>query len=183
MDWRNTMIDLRSRFSPKAFDKSTIEEADMASIMEIASWAPSAYNEQPWRFHAALRQDEEAFSSFVKVLTEGNQKWAQNASALVFSVVRRERSRDGLRNDYAFYDTGQAVAHMTIAALGHGLQMHQMQGFSPAECRQLLSLPSGIDPVTAIAIGRPTKDQTVDMPHRVRKEGDEVFLFHKSPKA
>jgi nitroreductase len=172
------MIDLRGRFSPKAFDKSTVQEADITSIMEAASWAPSAYNEQPWQFHAALRQDEEAFSSFVKVLTESNQEWAQDASALVFSVARRERNRDGLKNDYAFYDTGQAVAHMTIAALGRGLQMHQMQGFAPAECRQLLSLPSGIDPVTAIAIGRPATEQTVDLRHRVRKEGGEVFVIH-----
>ena len=172
------MIDLRRRFSPKAFDKSTIEEADIASIMDAASWAPSAYNEQPWRFHVALRQDEDVFSLFVKVLGEGNQGWVQDASALIFSVARRERNRDGLKNDYAFYDTGQAVAHMTIAALGRGLQIHQMQGFVPAECRRILSLPSGIDPVTAIAIGRPAPDQTVDMPHRVRKEDDDVFVIH-----
>lgn len=176
------MIDLRSRFSPKAFDKSTIEEADVASIMEAAFWAPSAYNEQPWRFHVALRQDEKTFFSFLEVLAESNQEWAQNASALVFSVARRERNRDGLKNDYAFYDTGQAVTHMAFAALGQGLQMHQMQGFAPAKCRQLLSLPSGIDPVAAIAIGRPGAYQTVDMPHRIRKEDEDIFVIHNGPR-
>ncbi|MDJ1007857.1 MAG: nitroreductase family protein [Paracoccaceae bacterium] len=173
------MTDLRNRFSPKVFDKSVIEETNVTSIMEAASWAPSAYNEQPWLFHIALRQDEQAFSSFVKVLTESNQEWAQNASALVFSVARRERKRDGLKNDYAFYDTGQAVAHMTIAALQRDIQIHQMQGFVAADCRRLLALPSGFDPVTAIAIGRPAEGQVVDMPHRVRKENAEVFVIHR----
>ena len=177
------MINLRNRFSPRAFDKSTVQEADVTSIMEAASWAPSAYNEQPWQFHVALRQDEDAFSSFLKVLIESNRNWAQDASALMFNVARRERSRDGLKNEYAFYDTGQAVAHMTIAALGHGLQVRQMQGFLSAKCRQLLSLPSGIDPVTAVAIGRPAIGQLVDMPHRVRKTNDDVFVIHNSKQA
>jgi nitroreductase len=172
------MTELRNRFSPKEFDKSEVEETDIADIMEAAFWAPSAYNEQPWRFHIALRQDEAVFTGFLNVLSEGNQGWAKDASALIFSVARRERNRDGLKNDYAFYDTGQAVAHMTIAALERGLQLHQMQGFGPAECRRLLELPSGFDPVTAIAIGRPASGQTRDMPHRVRNEGSDVYTIH-----
>lgn len=172
------MIDLRERFSPKAFDRSLIETNDLTAIMEAAAWAPSAYNEQPWQFYVALRQDEAAFESFLGVLTESNQAWAKEASALVFSVARRERSRDGLKNDYAFYDTGQAVAHLTVAALGRGLQLHQMQGFIFAESRRLLQLPSGIDPVTAFAIGRPGPGQSRDMPHRLRKDTGEVFVVH-----
>ncbi|MEJ6401863.1 nitroreductase family protein [Yoonia sp. 2307UL14-13] len=177
------MTDLRKRFSPKEFDKSEIDEADVASIMEAAAWAPSAYNEQPWKFHIALRQNEAAFASFLSVLNEGNRGWAETASGLIFSVARRERNRDGLKNDYAFYDTGQAVAHMTVAALERGLQLHQMQGFLPADCRRLLDLPSGIDPVTAIAIGRPAMGQAPDMPHRVRKGHDEVFVLHRGTEA
>lgn len=172
------MIDLRERFSPKAFDRSPIETSDLTAIMEMAAWAPSAYNEQPWQFHVALRQDEAAFESFLGVLTEGNQAWAKDASALVFSVARRERVRDGLKNDYAFYDTGQAVAHLTVAALGRGLQLHQMQGFVVAECRRILQLPTGVDPVTAFAIGRPGPGQSRDMPHRVRKDVRDVFVVH-----
>ncbi|MEO1421393.1 MAG: hypothetical protein AAFU66_10660 [Pseudomonadota bacterium] len=86
--------------------------------------------------------------------------------------------RDGLKNDFAFYDTGQAVAHLTVAALGRGLQLHQMQGFVVAECRRMLQLPSGVDPVTAFAIGRPGPGQRRDMPHRVRKDVGEVFVVH-----
>ena len=175
------MIDLRKRFSPKAFDQSILEMHDITAIMEAAAWAPSAYNEQPWRFHVALRQDEAAFESFLRVLTESNQTWAKDASALVFSVARRERVRDGLKNDYAFYDTGQAVTHLTVEALNRGLQLHQMQGFVVAECRRLLNLPSGVDPVTAFAIGRPGPGQSHDMPHRIRKDVSEVFVVHGEP--
>lgn len=177
------MVALRDRFSPKLFDSSEIEPAVVASIIETTSWAPSAYNEQPWYFHVAHRQDSTAFTAFLEVLSTGNQTWAKTASALIFSVAQRERDRDGLKNDYAFYDTGQAVAHMTFAALEAGLQLHQMQGFSPAKARHLLALPTGIDPVTAIALGRPAPDQTADVPHRTRKEVHSIYQVHTSGSA
>ncbi|MEJ8559812.1 nitroreductase family protein [Yoonia sp. GPGPB17] len=173
------MIDLSVRFSPSAFDKSTVEEAEIEAIVRAASWAPSAYNEQPWSFHVALRQDQAAFEEFLKVLSESNQTWAKDSSALVFSVARRERRKDGQKNDYAFYDTGQAVAHLSIAALSVGLQLHQMQGFVPAQCRRLLKLETGVDPVTAIAIGRPAHDQHFGMAHRTRKSIEEFFAMHR----
>lgn len=173
-----TATHFRSRYSPKAFDGSTVDDGDLQALFEAARWAPSAYNEQPWRFHLALRTDTAAFSAFLAALNEGNRAWAGTASALVFTAARRERRRDGLTNDYAWYDVGQAVGHLTVAALLRGLYLHQMQGFNPEAARRLMDLPSGFDPVTAMAIGRPAADDPAEPAGRTRIDLAELLVRH-----
>ena len=41
---------IAKRWSPRAFLDKPIEEEKIMSLFEAARWAPSAYNEQPWRF-------------------------------------------------------------------------------------------------------------------------------------
>jgi nitroreductase len=163
-----------NRFSPKAFDSSLIDEGEIIGLIKAARWAPSAYNEQPWRFFFASRNDREAFDGFVRVLNEGNQSWARDASALMFTVARRERRRDGETNPYAWHDLGQAVAYLTVQAYQSGIYLHQMRGFNPERTRTLLNLPSSYDPVTAIAVGRPAEGQQELARSRTRVSLDEI---------
>lgn len=39
-----------NRWSPRSFSEQEVPENILLSIFEAARWAPSAYNEQPWRF-------------------------------------------------------------------------------------------------------------------------------------
>jgi nitroreductase len=169
-----------NRFSPKAFDSSIIDDGDIIGLIKAARWAPSAYNEQPWRFFIASRNDKEAFDGFVHVLNEGNQSWARDASALMFTAARRERRRDGETNPYAWHDLGQAVAYLTVQAHQSGIYLHQMQGFNPKRARTLLNLPSGYDPVTAIAIGRPAEGQEELARSRTRVSLDDILTQFRS---
>ena len=41
---------LAERWSPVGFDRSLIGPSTLAALFEAARWAPSAFNEQPWRF-------------------------------------------------------------------------------------------------------------------------------------
>ncbi|MBM3403324.1 MAG: hypothetical protein FJY10_00320 [Bacteroidetes bacterium] len=41
---------LKKRWSPRAFDERPIEATILQRLFEAARWAPSAMNEQPWRF-------------------------------------------------------------------------------------------------------------------------------------
>ena len=43
------------RWSPRAYDGSSIPQADLDRIFEAARWSPSAFNYQPWRFVYAHR--------------------------------------------------------------------------------------------------------------------------------
>jgi len=46
------------RWSPRAFADRDVDPADLAKIFEAARWAPSSFNEQPWRFLVGLRNSE-----------------------------------------------------------------------------------------------------------------------------
>ena len=44
-----------SRWSPRAMSGEEIDEATLKTLFEAARWAPSANNNQPWRFIYARR--------------------------------------------------------------------------------------------------------------------------------
>ena len=53
---------LRDRWSPRAFADRPVDDAVVRSLFEAARWAASSFNEQPWRFIVAKREDEAAFA-------------------------------------------------------------------------------------------------------------------------
>src|SRR5260370_9168136 len=71
------------RWSPRAFDASSIPENDLFTMFEAARWAPSAFNAQPWRFLYAMRGDP-YWTHFLSFLIPFNASWARNASALIY---------------------------------------------------------------------------------------------------
>ncbi|HET7237638.1 MAG TPA: nitroreductase family protein, partial [Terrimicrobiaceae bacterium] len=48
---------LAERWSPYSFDDRTVASADICSLFEAARWAPSSYNEQPWSFIVARKEE------------------------------------------------------------------------------------------------------------------------------
>jgi len=79
------------RWSPRSFTAAPISEYDLMTILEAARWAPSAFNSQPWRFIYA-RRDTAHWPKLLGLLTQSNQLWAKNASALISALVRQKPS-------------------------------------------------------------------------------------------
>jgi nitroreductase len=52
---------IRSRWSPVAFSLKRVEAEKLRSLFEAARWAPSSFNEQPWRFIVATRDSKTEF--------------------------------------------------------------------------------------------------------------------------
>jgi nitroreductase len=48
-----------SRWSPRAMSGDAIEKEILLGLFEAARWAPSANNNQPWRFLYARRETDE----------------------------------------------------------------------------------------------------------------------------
>ena len=48
-----------SRVSWRAFSEERLTEEELMSLFEAARWAPSSYNNQPWRFVYARRGEKE----------------------------------------------------------------------------------------------------------------------------
>lgn len=146
---------LKLRWSPRAFSSDAISGDEMARLFEAARWTPSAYNEQPWSFIVARREDEAAFARLLACLHPYNQVWAKRAALLVITATRTKFSLNSEANRTAFYDLGQAVACLSVQATLEGLAVHQMLGIEHDMARDACGVPEPYEVATALAIGRP----------------------------
>lgn len=145
------------RWSPRAFDGSSIPEADLDAIFDGARWAPSAFNYQPWRFVYA-RRDTPQFASFLEVLLPFNQSWAVNAGALVFVVsdtLIKSPYTGELTPAYSHsFDAGAAWALLALQATRLGYHAHGMTGVNFDKAREVLGVPERFRIEAAVAIGK-----------------------------
>lgn len=143
---------ITDRFSPVAFAPGAVGEDKVKRLFEAARWAPSSRNEQPWRFIYAHRNDA-VFEDMLNTLVDENRIWAQNAPLLILSIAKTTFSHNGKPNQYAFHDTGMAVANLLIQATDMGLYVHQMGGYDKEMARKNLNIPEEYAPVAMIAVG------------------------------
>ena len=174
---------LKQRWSPLAFSDHRVEPEKLASIIEAASWAASSYNEQPWSFIIATKDNPTEFERLLSCLAQGNQTWAKNAPVLMISVAKLHFEKDGAENRHAFHDVGQAVSNLAVQATALGLYIHQMAGFDVPKAQELYSIPEGYEAVAAIALGYGADAETLpeslqqrELAPRVRKP-IESFTF------
>ncbi len=140
------------RWSPRAFEDRDVDAADLARILEAARWAPSAYNDQPWRFLIG-RRGSATHQKIVSLLIPFNQLWAPKAPVLLLGAARRRFSHDNSSNSYALYDLGAATALLTVQAAALGLVTHQMGGFDHAAARKAFEIPDDYLFGTVTALG------------------------------
>ncbi|MEM1069071.1 MAG: nitroreductase family protein [Planctomycetota bacterium] len=153
---------IANRWSPYRFDGRGVEIEKLHACFEAARWAASSYNEQPWSFLVAHRDDSSEFARMLGCLLEANQAWAEHAGVLVLTVTHSSFQRNGKPNRVAQHDLGQAVAHFALQAASLGLQVHQMAGVNLSKVRQEYAVPEGFEPQTAIALGYPDPNDPDD---------------------
>src|SRR4051795_11903038 len=96
------------RWSPRSFAERDVSPADLKPIFEAARWAPSSYNEQPWRFFVGHRGSE-TYNKILDALVPFNQDWAKSAPVLVLGVAKTRFSHNDSPNNYAAHDLGAAM--------------------------------------------------------------------------
>lgn len=145
------------RWSPRAFDSTPIAQEDLDTIFEAASWAPSAFNYQPWRFLYAHR-DTADWARFLGLLLPFNQTWVERASALIFILsdsLSESPSSGELKPSYSHsFDAGAAWAFLALQATRLGYHSHAMTGVQFDKAREELQVPERFRIEAAVAIGR-----------------------------
>lgn len=161
---------LASRWSPRAFDPtSAVADADLASMLEAARWAPSNGNSQPWRFLIGHR-DDETYKRLLACLSPANQRWAGRAAMLLLGAYTTMDATGGPL-PHAAYDLGQAMAHLTVQATALRLHVHQMGGFDAAGIHADLELPEQVRPHVVAAIGQLGDPRTLPGDLHARETG------------
>ena len=178
---------LRDRWSPRSFDPAHEIGADeLRLLLRAAQWSPSAGNSQPWAFLVARRGDE-SHLKLVEALSRGNVGWVPQASAVLVTVAHTGTGDEPdapAYSDYADYDLGQAVAHLTVQASALGLDVHQFAGFDHAALTDAFGVPSYFTVKTGIAIGRHLKPEDEGLRQwesrdRTRRDLDEFVFARK----
>lgn len=145
---------LAGRWSPRAISAEPVPAATLARLFEAARWAPSCFNEQPWRYVFATRANPDEHARLAACLVQGNA-WAKEAWLLGLSIAKITFERNGRPNPHAWHDTGAASLSLALQASDLGLVMHQMAGFDRARASDSLGLDAAHEPIAMFALGWP----------------------------
>lgn len=169
------------RWSPKSFSNETINENDLWAILEAAHWAPSCFNEQPWRFYVAKSNEMKA--NFVAFLSESNREWARTAPVLIAIVSKLTFSKNDKPNRWNAFDSGTAWGYMTMEAYQRGYATHAMGGFNKEQAKEVLGLTDDYQVQAIVAVGRYAPQDSIPQEERklesisTRKPATEVTFL------
>lgn len=162
---------LQERWSPRSFASKPVSSTDLTAILEAARWAPSCNNGQPWRFMVASSGDAAGYAAALEGFNVRNQRWAKTAPVLVFVLARKTFEANGTPNGYAGYDSGAAVAMLTVEAEARGLRVHQAAGIEKDKVRAIFGVPDEFEVMSGLAIGYQGDPDALpeDLPGRERE--------------
>ncbi|MEM1113313.1 MAG: nitroreductase family protein [Pseudomonadota bacterium] len=159
------MVQFVDRWSPRAFAEGEVSDEALSRIIEAARWAPSCFNEQPWRFYTSHGGN---FDDYLKLLVEPNQVWARNASVIGFLVGKKNFARNGKPNPVFALDCGAAWMSLALQTSAEGLYSHGMMGIEHDAVAEYLSLDADEDAVLmGFAIGH--IGDAADLPESLRE--------------
>lgn len=158
------------RWSPRAFDGTPMTPADMLTLLEAARWAPSASNNQPWRFVWGLRGDA-GFDAIAGALVPGNHVWAHKAAGLVVVASKTTTTANEVTKPNALhaFDTGAAWVQLALQAHLGGFFAHAMAGFDGPALASAIALPADHAIHAVVAIGRQGDPATLPEALRLRE--------------
>ena len=156
---------IANRWSPRALSDAEVEPDKLKLVLEAARWAPSSYNNQPWRFLYAMR-DSEGWPLFLSLLVEFNQGWAQHAGALVVIISKKTFDNGQLSITHCL-DTGAAWQNFALQGSHMGLAVHGMQGLDYDKAKDVLAVPDEYEVMAMAAVGKPGRKE--DLPETLQQ--------------
>lgn len=166
---KHGVLDIISkRWSPRSFSDMSISVDQMETILEAASWAASANNEQPWEYQYAFNGTK-GFHGIWECLMPGNQPWAKNAAAFVVAIARTTFEANQAPNALAAHDLGMANAHLLLQAVLMDIYSHPMAGFDKVKITEYLKLTETQNPICVIALGYLDEAEKLEEPFKARE--------------
>jgi nitroreductase len=154
------------RWSPRAMAGKEISHEELMTLFEAARWAPSSYNNQPWRFIFATRGSKD-WPRFLSLLVEFNQTWAQNAAALIV-MISKKTFDNGKPSITHSFDAGAAWQNLALQGSMKGLAVRGMQGFDYEMAKQILEIPAEYQVQAMAAVG--VRGKKEDLPEPLQKK-------------
>ncbi len=176
---------LKKRRSTVAFSSKEVTKDQLKQLFEATKWAASCFNEQPWRFIIATKNQEALFGKVLNGINEYNQTWAKNAPVLMLTFAKKTFEANGKPNLHSWHDLGLAVGNMSAQATAMGLYVHQMAGIVRENIKTDFEIPEEYDVVSAIALGYKLDEEDVPEQFKARESKERSrkslseFVFDK----
>jgi nitroreductase len=154
------------RWSPRAMSGEEISQEELFTLFEAARWAPSSYNNQPWRILYARRGTPQ-WPLFFDLLVDFNKGWAKEAAVLVLFVSKKTFEHNREPAPTHSFDTGAAWENLSLQAILRGLVVHGMEGFDYEKARVTLKVPDDFQVEAMAAIGKPGNKES--LPEKLRE--------------
>ena len=143
---------IMTRRSVRKFTEEPVSDAQLEVVLKAAMNAPSAGNEQPWRF--VVVRDRDTLRRLSKA-TPFAGTLAEAGAGIVVCVDRRALKYPG----FWLIDTSAATQNLLLAAHATGLGgvwigVHPVWPFKAA-VRRIVRLPRVVAAVSLVAIGHP----------------------------
>lgn len=142
------------RWSSRAMSDEPVTKEQLMILFEAARWAPSAYNEQPWRF-IYTRKGSKLWKELISLMSPFNQSWAKNADVLVMLISKKDFEGTGKPSHLNSLDAGAAWMSIALQGSLSGLVIHAIGEFDYDRARVVLNIPSKFKVEMMIAIGKP----------------------------
>lgn len=152
---------LRKRWSPVGYSDRMVSDDDLRSLFEAARWAASSFNEQPWAYMVARRDQPEEFEKMLSCIMDGNRVWAADAPILGLGITKLQFEHNGNENAAAFHDLGLATATLSLEATSRGIYLRQMIGVHQDKAQELFHVPDTHKVFTGVAIGYQADPKTL----------------------
>jgi nitroreductase len=147
------------------FEDRPLEDDLLATIVEGASWTPSAADVQPWEI-VAIRDPERKVAMVSTLLDShlrpshgGDERRSWLTQAAVILVVCLDHTRAKARYGeigeklFGIQDSGAAIQNLRLVALEHGVKSCLVREFDQQRMAELLRLPRHIQPLILVALG------------------------------
>jgi len=144
---------IKNRCSVRKYQEKPIDDRTLYTIMESASFAPSAGNQQPWEFilvRDAVSKEHLAEAAY-------NQNWLKHAPVIIVACVNMKLASAlyGERGEklYGIQGVSCALENMLLTAESLGISSCWVGMFSEPRVAAITRCPEHVRPCALIALG------------------------------
>jgi nitroreductase len=158
-----------NRWSSRALSDEPVTNEQLMTLFEAARWAPSAYNEQPWRF-IYTHKGTTTWDSLLALMLPINQIWAKNAPVFVVLISKTFFDRNAKPSHTHTFDAGAAWMSLALQGSIDGLVIHAIADLDYDKARTVLNVPSEFKIEIIIAIGKPGNKEVLPAELQIREK-------------
>ena len=170
--WASKIMDvhraIKIRRSVRSYKAEPVPEEKLKKILEAGRLAPSAHNEQEWKF-VVVRDAKKR----EQISEAASQSFIAEAPVIIVAVALEPKEVMSSEVPNYAVDLAIAIDHMTLVAVEEGLGTCWVGAFSQEEVKKVLGIPERYKVVVLLPLGFPA-----DKPKpKSRKNLEEIICY------